>query len=78
MRYHGIPVRIRSGFAKYIGRDKKLRMSHAICEVWSAKKENWILVDPDRQIVDLPRSQFEFASRAWHLLRVGDLKKESR
>ena len=33
LRHHGIPVRIRAGFAKYIGDRNDVRVSHVVCEV---------------------------------------------
>lgn len=76
LRNHGIPVRIRAGYAKYIGDRKDLRVSHVICEVWDKKRNKWILIDPDRQKVDFPRNEFEFASETWFLLRKGNLGDE--
>ncbi|MCD6379369.1 transglutaminase domain-containing protein [bacterium] len=73
LRYRGIPVRIRSGFAKYIGNKRDLRVSQIICEVWDSKHNKWILVDPDRQKIDLSPNQFEFAYETWSRLRNDNL-----
>ncbi len=81
LRHRGIPVRIRAGFAKYIGDSKNLRISHVICEVWDNERNTWILVDPDRQKVDFSRHEFEFAHETWSLLRnnsLGDKQYVSR
>ena len=75
-KHRGVPVRLRFGFAKYIGGNNKYRVSHAICEVWDAKNMKWFLVDPDRQIMDLQWSRFESAGQAWRLLRSGRLQKD--
>lgn len=74
-RHRGIPVRIRAGFAKYIGEDDRIRVSHVVCEVWDHEQNQWILVDPDRQRVDFPRHEFEFAYETWGRLRSNNLDK---
>lgn len=76
LRYRAIPVRIRSSFARCIGGGKGLRVGHAICEARDAQRRTWILVDPDRQLVDLRRMQFEFAGQALRMLRDGRLPQE--
>lgn len=65
LRHQGVPVRMRAGFARYIGRDSGLHVGHVLCEVWDERRGHWILIDPDREIVDVDRSEFEFASEAW-------------
>jgi len=71
LRHQGIPVRMRAGFARYIGRDSGLHVGHVICEVWDGQRGRWCLVDPDREKVDFSRREFEFASEAWKSLRSG-------
>ena len=44
LRHRGIPVRIRAGFATYIGGENDLRITHVVCEVWDEGREKWILV----------------------------------
>jgi hypothetical protein len=73
LRHRGIPVRIRSGFAKYIGDEKDIRVSHVICEVWDQDQCEWILVDPDRHKVNFSRHEFEFSYETWTLLKNKDL-----
>ncbi len=73
LRHRGIPVRIRAGFATYIGGKRNLRVTHVICEVWDGEHEKWILVDPDRERIDFPRSEFEYAHEVWRRIRNGDL-----
>ena len=34
-------------------------------QVWDEKSDKWILVDPDRKIVDLPEDEFDFSCEAW-------------
>jgi hypothetical protein len=74
LRYRGIPVRIRAGFAKYIGNKRNLRVSQVICEVWDEEQNKWILVDPDRQKIDFSPNQFEFAYETWFRLRNDSLR----
>jgi len=76
LRHRGIPVRIRAGYATYIGGGKNLRVSHVVCEVWDEERNIWILVDPDRRRIDFPRREFEFAHETWSRLRKGGLGTE--
>ena len=81
LRHRGIPVRIRFGFAKYIGNNRATRVSHVICEVWDQEHSKWMLVDPDRQKVDFSRNEFEFAYETWMLIRTnnpGNIRYVSR
>lgn len=75
LRHRGIPVRIRAGFAKYIGDRRDLRVSHVVCEVWDQEHTKWILIDPDRQRVNFLRNEFEFAHETWAYLRNNNLNK---
>jgi len=76
LRFRGIPVRIRAGYAKYIGGQKSIRVTHAVCEVWDDEDGKWILVDPDRQKINFPRHEFEFSYETWNRLRNSRLGKE--
>ncbi len=73
LRHRGIPVRIRAGFAKYIGDRKDIKVSHVICEIWDQENSRWIFIDPDRQKVNLSRNEFEFAHETWNRLRNNNL-----
>jgi len=73
LRSQGVPIRIRFGHAKYIGGQKGIRVTHAICEVWNDDESKWILVDPDRQRINFPRREFEFAYETWTCLRNKNL-----
>ncbi len=74
LRQRGIPVRMRFGYAPYIGREfgVDLGVGHAICEVWDEAGSRWMYVDPDREMVDFSRDDFECASESWQKLRRDD------
>jgi len=74
LRHRGIPVRIRTGFARYFEKKYKVRFGHAICEVWDARQQKWIWVDPDRQYIDMEHQRFELPQKAWKDLRKNRLK----
>ncbi len=65
LRSKGIPVRMRAGFARYFEKQANVRFGHIICEVWDNDKQAWIIVDPDRNYINLPASRFEFPSVSW-------------
>ncbi|MBN2357437.1 hypothetical protein JXO59_15085, partial [candidate division KSB1 bacterium] len=67
---------LRAGNARYIGDDKRIRVTHAICEVWDARRKAWILVDPDRHRIDFDRQEFEFAAETWQGLRNESIDKK--
>ena len=73
VRQRGIPVRMRFGYAPYIGEQfgVDLGVGHAICEVWDDVGSRWIYVDPDRNMVDFDKGDFECASQSWQKLRRG-------
>ncbi len=66
LRHNNIPVRLRGGFARYYEEEAKVRFGHVICEVWDKENQQWILVDPDRNYIDVSEKQFEFPSEAWN------------
>jgi hypothetical protein len=71
LKYRGIPVRIRYGFASYLAPGRHIY--HVICEVWNSEEKRWMLVDPDRNIVDFPRTKFAFAWEVWQQYRQDNL-----
>jgi hypothetical protein len=77
MKARGVPTRIRAGWAPYIGEmigRKDLHPGHAVCETWSEKTGRWVLVDPDRQLVDIPYRKFERPCDIWPKLRDGRIE----
>jgi hypothetical protein len=71
LKHQGIPVRVRYGFASYLY--PKYHIYHVICEVWNNSEKRWMLVDPDRQMIDFPSQQFEFAGDVWIKNQQGKL-----
>jgi len=69
LRNQGIPVRMRAGFSRFYEKEYGIRFGHIICEVWDADKEKWILVDPDRGIVNMSENDFDYAYQAWDNIR---------
>jgi hypothetical protein len=71
LKHRGIPARVRYGFASYLY--PKYHLYHVICEVWNNNEKRWMLVDPDRQMIDFPSQQFEFAGDVWKKNQQGKL-----
>jgi hypothetical protein len=71
LKSRNIPVRVRYGFARYLHPGHHIY--HVICEVWNDDEQRWMLVDPDRKMVDFSADQFEFAPDAWIQYRQGKL-----
>lgn len=53
LRQYNIPTRLRGGFARYFEEEAKVRFGHVFCEVWDKEKQQWILVDPDRNYINV-------------------------
>ncbi|MCD4772399.1 MAG: alpha/beta hydrolase [Bacteroidales bacterium] len=66
LRSQGKSVRLRGGFARYFEDEMKVRFGHVICEVWNPDKEQWVLIDPDRNYIDISSNKFESPAEAWH------------
>ena len=73
LKSRGIPTRLRYGFAPYLAKAKDLHVYHIICEVWNDKEKRWMLVDPDRNMVDFQRDKFELAGDVWQQLQNGEI-----
>jgi formylglycine-generating enzyme required for sulfatase activity len=70
LKYRGIPVRVRYGFAPYI--EPGFHTGHVICEVWNTRENRWMLVDPTLNKIDFSRDKFDFSNDVWTKL----MKKE--
>jgi hypothetical protein len=63
VRYLGIPIRVRTGYSKYIV--EGYHIPHWVTEVLEPNHKNWSIVDPERQCKSVERNQFVFAAQAW-------------
>jgi hypothetical protein len=75
LRSKGVPVRVRYGFATYLVPNKYT--SHVICEVWDSGQGRWVLIDPDRQRIDVTPKEFLTGGQAWLAFRKGDINPQS-
>ena len=71
LKYRGIPVRVRAGYATYIMPD--FHISHTICEVWNKNENRWMLVDPSMNMVDFSRDDFDFSNDAWRQMQLKEI-----
>jgi hypothetical protein len=76
LREKGIPARMRAGYSHYFEKEYGIRFGHVICEVWDNAQERWIYIDPDRNILDLDKREFDLASEAWYNLRKEKVKPQ--
>jgi len=63
VRNLGIPIRVRTGYCKYIV--DGLTVPHWVTEVYEAISDRWIIMDPERQIQNVEKSSFLFAAEIW-------------
>jgi hypothetical protein len=83
LRHAGIPARLRSGFADYLGPDG-FHGDHVVTEYWDPAR-GWRLADAqladpvvsdtwevDFDPMDVPRDRFLVAGKAWQAIRAGD------
>jgi hypothetical protein len=80
LRSHGVPARLRCGFASYLGEKWE---DHWVCEYWDGAAATWRLGDAQLDgilrerleirfdPVDVPRSAFLTAGEAWTECRAG-------
>jgi formylglycine-generating enzyme len=71
LKYRGIPVRVRYGFAPYI--EPNFHIGHVICEVWNTNENRWMLVDPTMNMVDFSRDKFDFSNDVWKKLQKKEI-----
>jgi len=71
LRYQGIPVRIRAGYSRFFEDKFGVRFSHVVCEAWSDEERRWIMLDPDRELVDMDENDWDMAGKAWFKLKEG-------
>jgi hypothetical protein len=81
LRHHGIPARVRCGFATYFQADHF--EDHWIVQYWRPAEGRWVMVDAqldalqrdelqiDFDTSDLPPGRFLLAGRAWRMVREG-------
>jgi hypothetical protein len=83
LRHHGVPARIRSGFADYF-RSDGFHFDHVVTEYRDDRRGTWLLADPqladpalhhawdvDFDPMDVPRDRFLVAGEAWQAIREG-------
>ncbi len=75
LKYKGKSVRLRAGFARYFEKQMNIRFSHVVCEVWDGDKEQWIIIDPDRNLQNVSKDKFEFPAEVWINYMNEDLPK---
>jgi excinuclease ABC subunit A len=91
LRHHGIPARMRVGFADYLSTKNEFKSDHWITEYWDSARSRWILADadvggecqqmPDPQVTcnlfNLRRDRdFYVAGSAWRLARAGKVRSD--
>jgi hypothetical protein len=86
LRAHGVPARMRCGFAGYFGNTGKW-FDHWITERWDGQR--WVRDDPqvddvqrkiahiDFDVNDQPQGKFLSANEAWALTRAGELDPQN-
>jgi hypothetical protein len=86
LRHHGVPARVRCGFATYLGPNRY--EDHWICECWHSDQGRWAMVDAQLDALqrdhlkvtfdstDLPRGRFLTAAQAWRMCRAGEISAD--
>lgn len=82
LRHHGVPARVRCGFATYLGPNRY--EDHWVCEHWMQGQNRWSIVDAQIDAVqrghlnvafdttDVPRDRFLTAGQVWRMCRAGE------
>ena len=63
VRNLNIPIRNRTGFAKYLA--PGMLIPHWITEIYDEKLNTWKFIDPERRIKDVNKDSFLLAGQAW-------------
>ena len=86
LRHHGMPARVRCGFATYFQADHY--EDHWVVQYWHPVERRWVMVDAqldalqrdqlrvDFDTADLPEGRFLPAGRAWQMCRDGKADPE--
>jgi hypothetical protein len=81
LRAAGVPARARCGFGAHFERGKFI--DHWVAEYWNVDQGRWVMVDaqvddfqksrlnPDFDLLDVPRDRFIIAGDAWAACRAG-------
>lgn len=71
LRHHGIPARVRSGFATFFDRER--RFDHWVCQYWRPEAHRWVSVDPWMSQVQYEQERLDPTLRAGlaGLLNIG-------
>ncbi|MFI4973376.1 MAG: transglutaminase domain-containing protein [Caulobacterales bacterium] len=87
LRAKGVPARGRCGFGAYFERGQYV--DHWVCEYWRADDARWAMADaqidavqskalnPDFDLMDVPRDRFLIAGDAWAQCRAGALDAQN-
>ena len=87
-RAHGIPARVRVGFADWFPETQGKTVDHWISEIWNAGENRWVQVDMDGMYDilrlkeenfswhDLPKGRFTTGGEAWLNARNGKINPE--
>lgn len=62
LRHHGVPARVRSGFATFFDRER--RFDHWVCEYWKPAAQRWVSVDMWMSQVQYEQERLDPTQRA--------------
>ncbi len=89
LRTQGRAARVRCGFALYFEQENGVGIDHWVTEFWDAEENRWRLIDAELDFnlprhkniafnpLDVPRSSFQVAGKAWRLHREGKINAEN-
>lgn len=92
LKTHGIPCRVRAGFAPYFPTylDGGKSTDHWINQYWNAREKRWASIDVDGSLsidrtkptyatldaYDMPQGTFDFPADAWIAIQKGKVQEE--